>query len=245
MRDILLHWLVVFSLGAILWLWEIQDPLRPIEYKSEFIKELRVVLIAFFNTINVYFIWQMLTKVLISPAVIESMGFLSLPLWMRFITAYVLKELLYYIIHRLQHANKYLWLTHKLHHSSQSIWWLVAQRLSFSSAILYILPSIWFSLLGIPLEVMTIVSLHAAFQDNWIHLNVKSQPWMKILEWIFVTPRFHGLHHYDMEGKNLGDVLTVFDRVFGTYLDPDTYDLDENQSASDNEPITLRMIVGI
>jgi sterol desaturase/sphingolipid hydroxylase (fatty acid hydroxylase superfamily) len=247
MLDTLLFWLMLFTSGGLLWLWERQDPLRKIEYKSEFFREFGAALISFVYTIiTAYFIWTSLAKVLIFPAVIiESTGLLSLPLWVRLITAYVLKEVFYYIIHRAQHANKYGWLTHKFHHSSQSIWWLAAQRLSLTSSILYILPFLWFPLLGIPPEVMTIISLHQAFQDNWIHLNVKSQPWMKILEWIYVTPRFHSLHHYDTKGKNFGDTLTVFDRLFGTYLDPDTYNLDENQSAAIDEPVTVKMIVGI
>ncbi len=247
MIEILSHWGMIFISGATLSLWEIKDPLRKIEYKSEFIKEFGVALISFIYTfINVYFVLTILTKLLTFPAnIIASTAISSLPIWVKIIITFVLKEFTYYIIHRIQHTNKNLWLTHKWHHSSQSLWWLVAQRVSFSSAFLYIIPSIWFPLLGMPLEVIIAISLCSAFQDNWIHLNVKSQPWMKTLEWIYVTPRFHSLHHYNSEGKNLGDTLTIFDRLFGTYLDPETYYLDENQSAGIDEPITVRMIVGI
>ncbi|MDJ0676105.1 MAG: sterol desaturase family protein [Calothrix sp. MO_167.B42] len=247
MTEILSHWGMIFISGAMLSVWEKKDPLRTIEYKSELIKEFGVALISFLYTfINAYFVLTILTKLLSFPAnIIASTGISSLPIWVKIIIAFVLKEFTYYIIHRIQHTNKSLWLTHKWHHSSQSLWWLVAQRVSFSSAFLYIIPSIWISLLGMPPGVIIGISLYSAFQDNWIHLNVKSQPWMKILEWVYVTPRFHGLHHYNSEGKNLGDSLTIFDRLFGTYLDPDTYDLDENQSAGIDEPITVRMIVGV
>ncbi|MBC1241618.1 sterol desaturase family protein [Nostoc sp. 2RC] len=247
MKTILLYWLMTFSSGVILWLWEKQDPLRLIKYKLQFLKEFKAALVAFcYMLINNYVTWLLITKILIFPIVmVESTGFLSLPLWVRFFTAFILKELFYYIIHRIQHANKYTWLTHKWHHSSESLWWLAAQRSSLTSEILYTFSVIWFPLLGIPLELMTIVSLHGAFQNNWIHLNVKSQPWMRILEWIYVTPRFHSLHHYDTRGRNFGDSTTIFDRLFGTYLNPDTYHLDENKSAGIDEPVTVKMIVGI
>ncbi|HLO84531.1 MAG TPA: sterol desaturase family protein [Nostocaceae cyanobacterium] len=247
MRDTILYWLMLFVSGAILCLWEKQSPLRQIEYKSAFFKEFGTASISFTcSIINTYITWILLGKILVFPAnFIESIGLLSLPIWVRIIAAYVLKEFLYYVIHRAQHANQYIWLTHSLHHSSHTVWWLAAQRVSLSSAILYTVSYIGFPLLQIPPQFMVFVLMHLAFQDNWIHLNVKWQPWMKILEWVYVTPRFHSIHHYDPRGKNLGDTLTIFDRLFGTYLDPDTYQLDPNQSGSHNEPITVKMIVGV
>jgi len=132
MKTILLYWLMTFSSGVILWLWEKQDPLRLIKYKLQFFKEFKAALVAFcYMLMNNYVTWMLLTKILIFPIVmVESTGFLSLPLWVRFVTAFILKELFYYIIHRIQHANKYTWLTHKWHHSSESLWWLAAQRSS-------------------------------------------------------------------------------------------------------------------
>ncbi|MFN6469073.1 MAG: sterol desaturase family protein [Nostoc sp. SerVER01] len=247
MESILLYWLMIFGFGGILWLWERRTPLRKIEYNSEFFKELSTVSITVpYGIFGDLFLSAIIFNLFIFPAnIIESTGFLSLPLWVRLLTAYLGRELTYYIIHRLQHSNMFFWLTHHWHHSSPSVWWLVAQRVSFTSMVLYRISFMWFPLLKIPPEIILIVMAHLAFQDNWIHLNVKWQPWMKIIEWIYVTPRFHSIHHYDMRGKNLGDTLTIFDRLFGTYLDPDTYDLKEDQSASNNEPITVRMVVGI
>ncbi|MDB9475047.1 sterol desaturase family protein [Dolichospermum circinale] len=247
MRNTLLYWLMLFASGTILWFWEKHDPLRQLEYKSVFIKEFTAASISFtYGIINTYTTWMLLGKILVFPAnFIESTGLLSLPIWVRIIAAYILKEFLYYVIHRAQHANKYLWLTHCFHHSSNTVWWLSAQRVSLISAMLYTVSYIGFPLLQIPRQFMMFVLMHLAFQDNWIHLNVKWRPWMRILEWVYVTPRFHSIHHYDFEGKNLGDTLTIFDRLFSTYLEPDTYQLDPNQSASNNEPITAKMILGI
>lgn len=239
---------MTFSSGGIFTVWEKQIPLRQIEYRSEFFKEVRTTILPtfLFSIINTLFIWAILAKFFIVPAnFIESTGFLTLPLWVRIITAYLVKDFTYYVIHRLQHSNMFFWLTHHWHHSSPSVWWLVAQRVSFTSAIFYVAPFMWFPLLGIPPEIILLVYLHLAIQDNWIHLNVKWQPWMKIVEWVYVTPRFHSIHHYDFSGKNLGDTFTIFDRLFGTYVDPDTYDLKEDKAASNNEPVTVRMIVGI
>lgn len=247
MRDTLIYWLMLFVSGSILGFWEKQAPLRQIEYKSVFWKELGAASISFTcGIINTYVTWILLDKILVFPArFIEYIGVLYLPLWVRIVIAYLLREFLYYLIHRSQHTNTFLWLTHSFHHSSNTVWWLSAQRVSLISAILYTISYIGFPLLQIPPQFMIFLLIHLAFQDNWIHLNVKWQPWMRILEWVYVTPRFHSIHHYNFEGKNLGDTLTIFDRLFGTYIDPDTYYLNPNQSACNNEPITIKMILGI
>lgn len=54
----------------------------------------------------------------------------------------------------------------------------------------------------------------------WIHANI----WVDLgpLEWIFITPNYHRIHHgaKDFSSKNLGFILTIWDRIFGTYVDP-------------------------
>jgi sterol desaturase/sphingolipid hydroxylase (fatty acid hydroxylase superfamily) len=46
--------------------------------------------------------------------------------------------------------------------------------------------------------------------------------------------------------KNLGALFTVFDRIFGTYVDPDTVTLEQIQFASgDNALVTPRKIIGV
>ena len=54
--------------------------------------------------------------------------------------------------------------------------------------------------------------LHVRWKTKWIN-------------WIFVTPRFHHIHHstdprYYL--ANMGNIFSVWDRLFGTYIDLDT-----------------------
>ncbi|MFN6565273.1 MAG: hypothetical protein RMY28_036480 [Nostoc sp. ChiSLP01] len=89
------YWLMFFCSGGIFTLWEKQIPLRQIEYKSEFLKEVRTTILPtfLFSIINTLFIWATLAKLFIVPAnFIESTGFLTLPMWVRLITAYLVKD---------------------------------------------------------------------------------------------------------------------------------------------------------
>ncbi|HEU4731777.1 MAG TPA: sterol desaturase family protein, partial [Kofleriaceae bacterium] len=45
------------------------------------------------------------------------------------------------------------------------------------------------------------------------------------LEWLLVTPRYHHIHHSTdaaLHDGNYGSLFTIWDRLFGTYIDPDT-----------------------
>ena len=58
-------------------------------------------------------------------------------------------------------------------------------------------------------------------RNNWMHLNVTwNSAW---LERVFVTPRYHhpSQQRSSPSDENLGALLTIWDRLFGTYYDPD------------------------
>lgn len=247
--QIAIGWLATFLTGAVLWaLWEKQDPLREIKYTAEFLKEFGAALISIFFTIFLAYAYAYISKLLIPPSVMESVGWskvLAFPLWVRLTIAYLLKDFWYYIFHWWMHNNQYLWLTHQWHHSPKQLWWLVAQTTSLTSRFLFQIGFIAFPLLSIPPEVMFFVGLFGALHENWTHLNAKWRSWMGILELVFVTPRYHSLHHTQIGGKNMGSYFTIFDRIFGTYVDPESLNPDEQQYGSVDKSITVRMILGV
>jgi sterol desaturase/sphingolipid hydroxylase (fatty acid hydroxylase superfamily) len=44
------------------------------------------------------------------------------------------------------------------------------------------------------------------------------------LRWLIITPQYHRVHHSATRhsGMNLGATFSIWDRLFGTYVDPDT-----------------------
>jgi sterol desaturase/sphingolipid hydroxylase (fatty acid hydroxylase superfamily) len=243
--------LALFVSGLIFWLWEIRDPLRPVSYRTQLPKEFGAAMISAVYSIILAYFFVGLVKLTISPSVMEFIGWtglLSLPLWLRLVIAYLLKDLSFYVTHRLKHSNDTLWLTHNWHHSIDQLWWLAAQRESLTDVVLFKIGFLTFPLLGIPPEIMIFVGIHYIIHDNWIHLNVKWRSWMGVIEWFYVTPRFHSVHHTQTGSneKNLGALFTFFDRLFGTYVNPETVTDEQIQFASgDNAVVTLRKIVGV
>jgi sterol desaturase/sphingolipid hydroxylase (fatty acid hydroxylase superfamily) len=146
-----------------------------------------------------------------------------LPLGARVLLFFILGDLGHYWIHRLTHT-RYFWRVHKWHRDPTYMYWFAGIR-SFALDIAMVnIPYILiFPLLDLsPGWLGIAITVAYILITDWMHLNV---PWgLKWVEWIVVTPRYHHIHHSDNPDhflKNLAPVFPVWDRLFGTYLDPD------------------------
>lgn len=150
---------------------------------------------------------------------------MALPFAVRIFVGYVLWDFGFYWMHRMMHT-RYFWAAHKWHHSPTYMYWLAGARASLAQQILFNIPTalvIPLFMNGSPRWVGLAVGLFGALFNDWMHMNVTWRS--RWLELLIVTPRYHHIHHSDdprYSGKNMGAVSTIWDRVFGTYLDPDT-----------------------
>ena len=147
----------------------------------------------------------------------------NLPLGARVVAYFILADFGHYWIHRLTHT-KYFWRVHKWHHSPTYMYWLGGVRTTIPDFFLVNTPYfLAFQLLYIsPWWMATAMAVSSIFQNDWMHMNVTWRS--KWLEWIIVTPRYHHIHHSDdpqFYMKNLASLFTVWDRLFGTYVNPD------------------------
>jgi len=158
----------------------------------------------------------------------------------------VLVDFLLYWVHRAMHSSALLWRTHAWHHSVEELYWFSGFRTSVTHAFLYAVPQIAVSFFFLGLAGMQLAAASATgiFFQYFIHssCDVRLGP----LEWLIVTPRTHRLHHArgELRGKNLGMFLTLWDRAFGTYVDPRTAPQPERLGI-DDEPALVRMVVGV
>ena len=135
----------------------------------------------------------------------------------------VLDGLLYFG-HRLLHAP-WLWHTHAAHHSVEHLYWLGGNRASpFHVASLgawgLLLGLVWPTTGGSPALFLEAV-IYMCIQ-HFNHANIRWR--LGPVGWLLVTPRYHFVHHGSdsrWNGGNFGFLLTIWDRMFGTYVDPD------------------------
>ena len=161
--------------------------------------------------------------------------------------AVVIADFCLYWVHRGMHRRRILWLTHVFHHSIDQLWWLSGSRTSITHLLLFAAPQVfivYYAFHFTPAEAGVLFSIGVVV-NVWIHTNISVD--LGRLEWLLITPNFHRLHHgtRGLAGKNLGFVLTVWDRMFSTYADPrkigDAYGL----SSVPTHGRLLRMIAGI
>ena len=147
----------------------------------------------------------------------------SLPFFPKIFFAIAFSDFCLYWIHRAMHGPvRVLWNTHSFHHTIKEIWWLAGSRTSIIHLLLFAIPQvlIGFYLLQLNTIEATTVLCFSIVVNLWLHINV----WVDIgpLEWLFITPNYHRIHHggKGLMNKNIGFVLTIWDRMFGTYANP-------------------------
>ena len=137
-------------------------------------------------------------------------------LWV-WISCFILYDFAYYWKHRCGHEVALFWGSHVAHHQSEDYNLSTALRqtsIDFYGFLFY-LP---FFFLGFPAEILfTVVSLNLIYQF-WVH--TEHVPKLGPIEWLFVTPSNHRVHHARNKiyvDRNYGGVFIIWDRIFGSF----------------------------
>ncbi|MDD5674772.1 MAG: sterol desaturase family protein [Chitinivibrionales bacterium] len=164
----------------------------------------------------------------------------------KIVLAVLLTDCSLYWVHRAMHT-KFLWRTHKYHHSIGQIWWLSGSRTSLVHLFLFAIPQIFigYYLLRLTSAQALVPVCFGIVVNLWIHTNI----WVNLgpLNRLLITPNYHRIHHgaRGLGNKNLGFVLTIWDRMFGTYLDTQTTGKDFKLFPVPTKERLLAMILGI
>lgn len=154
------------------------------------------------------------------PYLLEHFALLEIKAtWAVWLIAFIAFDFAGYWNHRLSHKVNFFWNQHVIHHSSEEFNLACALRQSISNLIGYfpllLIPA---ALLGVPNEVIAILAPAHLFAQFWYHTqHIGKMGW---LEYIIVTPSQHRVHHAinpQYIDKNLGQILCLWDRWFGTF----------------------------
>ncbi len=139
--------------------------------------------------------------------------------WIVWLVAFLAIDFAGYWNHRLSHKINFFWNQHVIHHSSEEFNLACALRQSISNLLGYfpllLVPA---ALMGVPSNVIAILAPIHLFAQFWYHTqHIGKMGW---LEYIIITPSQHRVHHAintEYIDKNLGQILSVWDRWFGTF----------------------------
>lgn len=138
------------------------------------------------------------------------------------ILLFLATDLLWYWYHRLGHRVNLLWSAHVVHHQSNDFNFTVSARITLCQACFRSVFWSFIPILGFPPEMMTsILLVHGAY-PFFTHTQLVGK--LGIWEKIIVTPSHHRVHHSSNEkylDKNFGDMLIIWDKLFGTFTEED------------------------
>lgn len=144
-----------------------------------------------------------------------------LPGWAVTLAAVVAYDLANYWNHRLMHT-RWVWPVHAIHHSDPDVSGMTSFRVhaleGFVMGASYVLLLTW---LRLPPDALAGLAAILILHNMYVHADLD---WTHgPLELLIASPRYHRWHHADVpeaHGKNLANVIPLFDVLFGTYYCP-------------------------
>jgi sterol desaturase/sphingolipid hydroxylase (fatty acid hydroxylase superfamily) len=135
----------------------------------------------------------------------------------------VVQDFLYWALHYTGHYCRLFWAIHVTHHSSEHFNFTTGFRSTVFEPLYRVFFYLPLALMGFNAVDILYAYLITQLYGNMVHTQYKI-PLPKWYGWIFVTPAHHRVHHASnipYLDKNMGMVLIIWDRIFGTFRDED------------------------
>jgi sterol desaturase/sphingolipid hydroxylase (fatty acid hydroxylase superfamily) len=147
----------------------------------------------------------------------------ALPLWAEILASFILLDFAMWVQHLLTHKVPFLWRLHKVHHADPDLDVSTAIRFHPGEIVFSVLwKAGWILVLGVSAPVILAFELWLAANAIFNHGNIELPYGLdRLLRRFLVTPDMHLVHHSVVlkeQQSNYGFALTVWDRLFGTYV---------------------------
>jgi sterol desaturase/sphingolipid hydroxylase (fatty acid hydroxylase superfamily) len=167
---------------------------------------------------------------------------IALPVWLGMtistIALFLAYEFAYWLDHWIMHRFKWAWAFHQVHHSAESLSLLTIARvhpvetIGFHNLVALAMGAtsgLLTYLMGTSLSPATVFGTNALTFASavWIGHLQHSHFWITLgPRWgrLLLGPAHHQIHHSvapEHHDRNFGNILTVFDRMFGTFTMPE------------------------
>ena len=148
----------------------------------------------------------------------------EMPLWL-----YALLGVLFldffgaYLAHYVEHKVKPLWMVHLVHHSDHNVDTTTANRHHpIESIIRFAFTLAGVFIVGVPIAIVFLYQSMSLVATQSTHANIKmSKRVDKLISYVFISPDMHKIHHHyklPYTDSNYGNIFSIWDRLFGTYM---------------------------
>jgi sterol desaturase/sphingolipid hydroxylase (fatty acid hydroxylase superfamily) len=148
----------------------------------------------------------------------------DLPLWL-----YVVLGVLFldffgaYLAHYFEHQVKPLWMIHLVHHTDHKVDTTTANRHHpLESLIRFIFTLFGVFVVGTPIAIVFLYQSLSLVATQFTHANIKMPKKVDdFLSYVLVSPDMHKVHHHHVlpyTDSNYGNIFSIWDRIFGTFM---------------------------
>lgn len=148
----------------------------------------------------------------------------NLPLWAYvFLGVFLLDFVGAYLAHYVEHKVKPLWMVHLVHHTDHKVDTTTANRHHpLESVIRFVFTLLGVLIVGTPIAIVMLYQSLSLVATQFSHANIKLPKKVdKIISYVLVSPDMHKVHHHYVlpyTDSNYGNIFSVWDRLFGTYM---------------------------
>ena len=149
----------------------------------------------------------------------------EMPLWLHVVLGIVFLDFFgAYLAHYTEHKIKWMWRIHVVHHSDHKVDTTSANRhRPIESVIRFAFTLLGVFIVGTPIAIVFMYQSISLIFTQFTHANIKIAPKaMHVLSYFMVSPDMHKVHHHHMlpyTDSNYGNIFSIWDRFFGTYLE--------------------------
>ena len=146
-------------------------------------------------------------------------------LWVDIVLGLLLLDLIgAYTAHYVEHRIKPLWMVHLVHHSDHKVDTTTANRHHpLESVIRFGFTLLGVFLVGAPIGLVMLYQSCSLVFSQFNHANIKLPKSVdRWLSYVIVSPDMHKIHHHyrlPYTDANYGNIFSIWDRLFGTYMD--------------------------
>jgi len=171
----------------------------------------------------------------------------EMPLWLYVVLGVLLLDLIgAYLAHYIEHKTSLLWRVHLVHHSDHKIDTTTGNRHHpLESIIRFVFTLAGVFVIGTPMGIIMLYQSLSIVFTQFIHANIKLPKRVDtIIGYVFISPDIHKVHHHNMlpyTDSNYGNIFSIWDRLFGTFMMLDTekivYGVDTFPNESENSSL--------
>jgi len=148
----------------------------------------------------------------------------EMPLWLYVILGVLLLDFFgAYLAHYVEHKVKPLWMIHLVHHTDHKVDTTTANRHHpLESVIRFVFTLFGVFVVGTPIAIVMLYQSLSIVATQFTHANIKLPKKIDyLLSYVIVSPDMHKIHHHYVlpyTDSNYGNIFSIWDHLFGTYM---------------------------